>query len=225
MSNPAHISLLERGVAAFNTFRGGHPDVVPDLSGSNIRVKKLVGIDLRGANLKESLLPGADLRDADLSGADLTRADLMEANLQGATLTGANLERANLMGSNLAGANLEGANLEGAILFRADLQGSECVYHHLWFNLLMDFADSLIEAEDSPSLMEFEDIENSLIESSYVSTRTSRLEITLSDPVSTRAAYEILGALNRLYQEAASEELLGPIIQIGTSGGEEDEKR
>jgi hypothetical protein len=223
MSDPRHIEKLSEGVEAWNAWRAEHPDIIPDLSGSHIRVRELSGANLSGVNLRGALLPGAALDRANLDGADLSQADLMEADLQGASLTGANLEQANLMGSHLGGANLEGANLTDAVLFRTDLQDTECAYHCAWFDLLVDFADSLLEAEGADRSIGAGGIEGSFIESSFVSTRMSRIEIALSDSVSTKATYEILGALNRLYTEAASHELLGPIIKLGSGDGLQDE--
>jgi hypothetical protein len=215
MSDPEHIKILGRGIDAWNQWRKNNPGLVPDLSGSNIRVKDLAGINLKGANLRGALLTGANLEGANLDLADLSKTDLMEANLEGASLVGANLEGANLMGANLAKTNLTEANLKEAILYRADLKDAECVCNCLWFNVLMDFADRLINIEGANDAFSFEDMEESFIENSFVATQTSRLEIILSDPVSTRASYEILGALNRLYKEVVHEELVGPIIKIG----------
>ena len=222
MSDPRHIEKLSEGVKACNEWRAAHPDIIPDLSGSNIRIKALAGADLSGTDLSGALLPGADLSRANLDGADLSGADLMEADLQSASLAGANLEGANLMGSHLGGANLEGANLTDAVLFRTDLQGTECAYHSAWFDLLVDFADSLLEAEGAERSIGPGGVDDSFIESSFVSTKMSRIEIALSDSISAKETYEILGALNRLYTEVASQELLGPIIKIGADSGGPD---
>ena len=223
MADQEHKEMLRRGVAAWNEWRRKNPRVVPDLSGTNIRVKELADVDFRGANLRGALLTGADMEGADLTGADLSHADLMAANLHRACLKNADLTHANLMEANLKDADLAGARLEQAILYRADLKGAECVCNCLWFNMLMDFAGGVQAVDRSDRGFYFEDVGSSFVENSFVATENSRLEITLSDPVSTQATYEILGALNRLYREVSEDELVGPIIKIGLSedaGGE-----
>jgi hypothetical protein len=211
MPDPGHLEMLSRGVKPWNEWRSADPGISPDLSGSNIKIKKLSGIDLSHADLKGTMFTGADLSGSDLQGADLSHADLMEANLRGARMNGAVLRSANLMGADLRRADLTGAVLDGAILYRADLEGTECVNSCLWLKALMDFAVGLMNVESG--------MEGALIESSFVSTQMSRLEIELSDPISIRATYEILGALNRLYGMVSSDELPGPIISVG--GGEQ----
>jgi hypothetical protein len=146
----------------------------------------------------------------------------MEADLSGADLSGADLTGANLMGADLSGADLGGAVLDGAILYRADLEGSECVSRHVWLTRLVDFADGLECVDSGDEAFVFDDMEGSTVESSFMSTRMSRLDVELSDPVPARAVYEILGALNRLFGMAADQDLPGPIIRIGPTGGEEE---
>ncbi len=222
MADAEHVAILSRGVVAWNRWRQDNPDTVPDLSGANIKTKKLDGINFRGADLGCAMLPGAKLKGANLEGASLVGTDLMEADLRGAWFSRANLERANLMGADLKNADLQGANLEGAILYRADLEGTECVCNSLWFEMLMGFAGRLIDAGESDGEYYFDDVAGSFVENSFVTTRSCRLELELSEPVSTGLVYRVLGALNRLYSAAASEELTGPIIQIGSPGAEDD---
>lgn len=217
MADSRHKEVLMGGVAEWNEWRRENPRTVPDLSGANIKVKELAGIDFRGVNLERALLTGADLEGADLRGANLSGTDLMAANLHRARLEDADLTNANLMDANLNDANLSGARLENAILYRADLKGTECVCNCLWFSMLMDFAGGVQAVDRADNGFYFEDVEDSFVESSFVATENSRLEIVLSDPVSTKATYEILGALNRLYREVSDEELIGPIIKIGLS--------
>ena len=222
MVDQRHREILDGGVPCWNEWRRKHPEILPDLSLSNIRIKALAGIDLSGADLSGSMLTGADLREADLGGADLSGADLMEADLEGAILAGADLSGANLMGANLRNADLSGVRLDSAILYRADLRGSECAANALWLQALMDFAEDLGEVEADAEAFSIGDLEGAHIRSSYVSTGTSRLELVLSDPVSARASHDILGALNRLYSAAARRDLPGPLIQIGLPGEDEE---
>jgi uncharacterized protein YjbI with pentapeptide repeats len=221
MSDREHLSRLADGVQAWNAWRRAHPGIRPDLSGSHVRVRRLAGVDLREAQMRRVLLPGADLAGADLRGADLSGADLMEADLRGARLCGADLRGANLMGADLEGADLEGADLEDAILIRTGLERTEGVCHSLWLRALMEFADGLRGVEGAGPGFEFEDVECAVIESSHLATSTSRIDIELCDPISTRAATDMLGALNRLYSAVADQDLPGPIIMIGAHDGEE----
>ena len=218
MADPEHIDVLGDGAAAWNAWRKMNAGVRPDLSGSNIKTRELSGIDLSDAMMAGVMLAGANLSGADLSGADLSGADLMEADLSGAILSGADLAGANLMGADLSGADLAGATLDGAILYRADLEGSECVTHHIWLNQLIDFADGLGCVAGAEEAFEFDDMDDSTVESSFMSTKMSRLEVELSDPVPAKAIYEILGSLNRLFGAVADHDLPGPIIRIGPSG-------
>lgn len=220
VSDREHIHYLAEGVEAWNAWRRANPGVRPDLSGSHIRILKLAGADLREADMRKALLPGADLSGADLSGADLSGADLMEADLRGARLCGADLHGANLMGADLRGADLTGTGLEDTVLYRTGLEESEGVCHSLWLRALMEFADGLRHIEGEGRGFEFEDVECAVIESNFLATNTSRIDIELSDPISTRAATDILGALNRLYSAVADQELPGPIIRIGAHDGE-----
>lgn len=150
MANPKHVSILKKGVEAWNRWRKQNPSIAPDLGGANLSLAKLItadlsgtnlnGADLRGAylggaNLGSAFLGGADLsvadfsrtilNRADLGGANLERVDLTHAHLTGANLTGVNLIEANLTGANFTEANLEGANLEGADLGGANLEGTD----------------------------------------------------------------------------------------------------
>jgi uncharacterized protein YjbI with pentapeptide repeats len=142
MANDDHIALLEKGVAAWNTWRSEHPAVRPDLreayvSGHNLSDMNLSGADLDGADLSGADLNGAKLSGANLSDADLLRADLIGAKLNWADLSGTNLSwsklnwadlsRANLSGADLDGVMLNGANLTEANLSRANLENSTLV--------------------------------------------------------------------------------------------------
>lgn len=218
MSDPYHIEVLGEGVATWNAWRKMNSDLRPDLSRSNIKIRDLSGANLAEADMHGVMLAGADLSNADLRRADLSRADLMEADLSGADLSGADLSGANLMGADLSGADLTGAGLDGAILYRADLEGSECVSHHLWLNELTEFANGLGCVDKDGEAFLFEEMEDSCVESSFMSTTMSRLEVELSDPVPAKAIYEIFGALNRLYSMVSDHDLPGPIIRIGMSG-------
>jgi uncharacterized protein YjbI with pentapeptide repeats len=130
MSNKDHVDQSKQGVEVWNEWRQENPDVIPDLSYTDLRGLKLCGVNLSDANLHGANLFRVDLSNADLRGANLFRADLSSANLDDANLGGANLGGANLHGANLSDANLGGANLHGvdlhdANLFRANLFGAD----------------------------------------------------------------------------------------------------
>jgi hypothetical protein len=126
MANDSHLSVLKRGVEAWNQWREQNPSVKPDLSDAKLREA-----DLRGANLRGSILVRADLRGANLSRADFTGADLGAADLSRADLRGAVL-----IGANLRGADLGAADLGAADLTRADLTRAVLIGASLWRNAL-----------------------------------------------------------------------------------------
>lgn len=133
MARAEHIAELQRGNAAWNSWRRENPDIVPNLCQTDLR-----GAFLGGANLCEAVLEGANLSEAgaypnitNLCGANLSRANLRGANLSGAFLGGANLCQADLTGAYCGGASLVWANLSAADLsagnlFKADLSWANC---------------------------------------------------------------------------------------------------
>ena len=115
------LSLLERGVQAWNQWRQAQVNVQPNLSGVNLSGRDLTGFDLRRVNLSGTNLSGANLREANLSGANLQKGDLSAADLTGADLIEAELQEADLSWTILRGAKLAGADLTKASLFMANL--------------------------------------------------------------------------------------------------------
>src|SRR5436853_1927364 len=122
MANYNHVKMLKQGVTVWNAWRQRHPEIIPDMSRTNLRSAGCLNMsDLSGANLREvnlcgTYLFGIILTHADLSGANLTGADLSRVNLAGANLMDADLRGADLEGANLKNAYLSGANLEKANL-------------------------------------------------------------------------------------------------------------
>lgn len=135
MASAEHVRIAREGVHAWNTWRGWHPAVRPDLAGADLAGAQLLGADLADADLREAslrmaTLRRAGLRRANLAGADLGRADLVEADLReaglrGAALGEASLHRACLADGDLRGASLAWADLSSADLRRADLSGAD----------------------------------------------------------------------------------------------------
>ena len=127
MANEEHLSILQQGVEAWNSWRRDNPDVQPDLRGVDLRGVDLVEVVHSEADISEADIIWVDLSGADLSGADLIGASLSGADLSGADLSGANLIGANLIGADLSGANLIGANLIGANLILVNLIGASFI--------------------------------------------------------------------------------------------------
>ncbi len=116
MADQPQLKRLRKGVEAWNTWRGQHPDIPLDLRGAN-----LSNADLSNADLRGTILSKANLRGTILSKANLSEANLSEASLIGADLSYANLSEADLRGAELFRADLSYADLIGADLSRADL--------------------------------------------------------------------------------------------------------
>ena len=116
MANPEHLTLLKKGVEAWNAWRVEDDDrTLPDLTGAQFSGANLEGIDLHwakldGANLFEARLCKADLKGTNFTGADLRGADLNFSELMGAVFVGADLRFAQLTFANLESANLTDAN-------------------------------------------------------------------------------------------------------------------
>lgn len=130
MSKPAHLEVLEQGVACWNAWRCEEASVKPDLREAKLTQADLTGADLSSADLREADLTDAKVMHADLSGGDLSRAklfnaDLSRADLSGATLTQAHLKGATLNQTDLSGATLIQADLSGAKLVKADLREAD----------------------------------------------------------------------------------------------------
>jgi len=142
MASSEHLSVLSRGVEAWNTFRSGflkRQRIVPDFrrltlegadfsridfSGATLTEAYLFKVTLRGANLSGAHLRDADLTNSDLSGADLTNAKLTNARLSHVNFTRADLTDADLRGAYLPRARFNSAELKGADLRDAELSGA-----------------------------------------------------------------------------------------------------
>jgi len=120
MTSLEHLSILKRGVKAWNRWRQEHPEIQPDLRGAN-----LVHAHLRGANLSGANLFGANLTQAQLSFADLREAELSESNLSLTLLNQADFRGAILIRAIFSLANLHGANLSETDLSMANFNGTD----------------------------------------------------------------------------------------------------
>ena len=124
MADEKHWMKLLTGVAAWNEWRAGNPNVTPLLEGALLAGTNLCNANLEGANLSGAYLSGTNLGPANLSYANLSKADLSDANLLLANLSYANLSGANLLLTNLSSANLADANLARANLTMTNLSGA-----------------------------------------------------------------------------------------------------
>lgn len=119
LSREALESVLAEHRAFVATHRGRRANLTfHDLSGLDLRGRKLGGINLTGSCLRGTLLSGADLTDGNLFGADLSEADMTEASLVGADLRGVLLRDAKL-----ARCNLTRADLREGVLLTAGREG------------------------------------------------------------------------------------------------------
>jgi uncharacterized protein YjbI with pentapeptide repeats len=127
MANDEHVTILRKGVDAWNTWRRENPDIRPDLSKADFS-----GRDLRNANLGGARLIGTDLDNADLSGACLIDTDLDTANLSHAVLVGAECSsETDFSGARLVYANFSGLTLNGVRFINANLNRADLSRAHL----------------------------------------------------------------------------------------------
>ena len=124
---------------AFFTARAGSR---PDLSGKDLKLLDLSGLDFKAARIAGADLFGVDLTDANLSGVDLSGVRLDRAIVMRTDFSGANLSKVTLLrpavysslafdrreAPSFARANLSGARimarLDGADFREADLTGA-----------------------------------------------------------------------------------------------------
>ena len=134
--------ILAMGVDTWNSWRKDHPNIVPALSGTDLRPKHISHNSLRGETrdhgfffsdleLREADYRGADFTGAKLFQADLSAAWLSQTKLDGADLRGAWLIRTRLDSASLRNANLSKANLRKANLREADLIGAQLIAANL----------------------------------------------------------------------------------------------
>jgi uncharacterized protein YjbI with pentapeptide repeats len=113
--------ILNQGIQVWNEWREENPDIVIDLSGTDLSERDLQGFNLNKADMSGTDFYGAYLVEADMSEANLNKAAFDEADLVETNLSKANLEKSYLFATNLSDANLRGANLQGANLRGANL--------------------------------------------------------------------------------------------------------
>ncbi|MBL8191787.1 MAG: pentapeptide repeat-containing protein [Acidobacteria bacterium] len=145
MSNPDHLSQLEKGVAHWNEWRRQNPSVNPNFDNANLAGKNFSGANLRGATFRRAELSQASLVGADLRRVDLSRAELREADFSNSDLQEAIFTKANVREGILIGANLSGAKLSEAILNKAKFNGAKLIKARLTGTKLIE--TDLIDAD------------------------------------------------------------------------------
>lgn len=130
MPNPRHLAVLNKGVGAWNAWRGRAKSTKPNLIGLSAFRADFAGIDFRGCDLSRAFLSESNLHKSGLRGAKLKDAELHEANLnradaEGADFRGADLSRAILTRTNLDKADLRKSGLWGAFLNNTSLKGAK----------------------------------------------------------------------------------------------------
>ena len=86
MANAEHVKIFKEGIPIWNKWRREHPEIIPDLSGSDLRWSDLRGSNLRGSNLSGSNLSGSTLSGSDLRGSNLSGSTLIWSNLSGTSV-------------------------------------------------------------------------------------------------------------------------------------------
>ncbi len=126
-----HEAIERHDVSIWNNWRQEHPDIRPDLSGTDLRRADLKNAALQGVIFRDANLRGTDLSNSDLSGADLNRANLVRAHFSAANLAEANFSGANLTEANLTEAILSEAHFGEALLLGALFLGADLNRAHL----------------------------------------------------------------------------------------------
>ncbi len=162
MANEKHFEIINEGVEVWNAWRKDNPEILPDLSGADLRDINPGGASLRDykvefhppridpggkiydlqvngvlLSLENISLEGSNLAKVNLSGADLSEAMLNGAFMLGANLSKAKLNHAQLRSTNLAAANISGADLSFAFLDNSILSGadfSDAILTHAYIN-------------------------------------------------------------------------------------------
>lgn len=129
--------MLKQGIIIWNQWRKDNPNLIPDLSGANLRGINLQvlherdewvdlsRVNLRNADLSQAMLEAADFSEADLQGAKFQFSILDYAVFENANLKRVNLFEASLYSACFVNADLTGANLDGTNILCAELAGAK----------------------------------------------------------------------------------------------------
>lgn len=135
-----HLSMLKKGVKAWNKWRQRNPYIIPQLSGINLlneNCQDLSGYILDYADLsdvsgtaisfRDASLDKANLKNVKFEESDFSRASLVEANLENAQFKDIWFGQADLTQANFKEACLSFTNFENANMYMANLSGVEGV--------------------------------------------------------------------------------------------------
>jgi hypothetical protein len=113
-------------VKAWNKWREGRPDVIPDLSGAQLQGRELARINLQSANLRGATFRRAYVSQADFRNANLFETRFVQAYLREVDFSHARMEKANLTSAGLYRSTLVSADLREATLAYASLVEANC---------------------------------------------------------------------------------------------------
>ncbi len=120
--NPGQKEIFYSGVSSWNAWRRAKPDVIPDLTGFDLRVGNPIRQGRRFTDKRELDLSQIDLSNAILNGVTLSGVNLRKANLSHTQLRGADLSGATLIETNLEGADLTGCKVFGISAWKINLK-------------------------------------------------------------------------------------------------------
>ena len=121
--NKRHLSMLKKGVRAWNSWRKKNPDVIPQLSGICLRNGEFDNLD--GYNLNYANLAGFRGVFISMQNASLIEANMEKAELQGGSFIGSNFSGANLRKINIQHTRFNRANFRETNLYKACILDSD----------------------------------------------------------------------------------------------------
>src|SRR5262245_17045048 len=117
LADAKQLSILSKGLEAWNHWRSDHPTEMIDLSGADLRsVEFGLMPALRRADARGLIPEGSSWPFVvnEIVGYDVMPLNLCAANVRGANLDGVDLIKADCRGSDFSSASLKGADLRRA---------------------------------------------------------------------------------------------------------------
>lgn len=123
--NKRHLSMLTKGVRAWNSWRNKNPEIIPQLSGITLRKGEFDNLD--GYNLDRANLAGfrgvfVSIQHASLIEANMEKAELEGGSFVGSNFSGANLKQINILHSRFNRAIFRETNLDRACVLDSDFK-------------------------------------------------------------------------------------------------------
>lgn len=153
MANPEHLKILKQGVKVWNKWREENPEVKPDLSGVNLKSKKLSSINFASVDLRATVLNQAELRRSDFRSANLKetqfqfsqlsecifyRAIIINSNFSFANLNSAKFQHTRIITTSFEGGSLRNANLQGTQVIKSNMEGCSLIKTNFTKSILFD---------------------------------------------------------------------------------------